>query len=413
MRAGSKGYHKKILPNKIRVIGEEIKGFNSVTVGIFVFCGSRDEPQTDRGIAHFTEHMLFKGTEKRSSLDISKEIDAVGGIINAYTNKEYTCYYVKIIQEKIDLALDVLSDIFLNSVIKEEEIEREKKVVLQEIGMVNDTPDDVIHDLLLEALFGKDSLGFSILGTEETVKNFKREKIINFIENYYLNDRIIIAAAGNFKWDEFYDKVSYYFGGRKYKDIKFPERNNKSEGENISLTKEHLYQINTAIGFKTVSRYDSDYYPLKVLNSILGSSMSSYLFQELREKTGYAYTVFSHTNAYQDTGYLEIYYATSPKTQNHCLDKIREILKRFTDGQIKETELNNTKEQIKGYVLLSQDSSNARFTYNAKVEMYHNEFIPLEKELEKIYKVTLDDIVRVANTYLNFDKAKIVTISPK
>lgn len=279
--------------------------------------------------------------------------------------------------------------------------------------MVNDTPDDVIHDLLLEALFGKESLGFSILGTEETVKNFNRGKVLSFIENYYLNDRIIIASAGNFKWNDFYEKVNHYFGGRIYKDIKFPVRKNTSEGENISLTKEHLYQINTAIGFRTVSRYSEDYYPIRVLNSILGSSMSSYLFQELREKTGYAYSVFSHTQAYQDTGFLEIYYATSPKNHNYCLDKVKDILKRFSDGLIKESELDHTKEQIKGYVLLSQDSSDARFSYNAKVEMYHNEFIPLERELEKIYKVTLDDIVRVANDYIDFDKAKIVTISPK
>lgn len=413
MRARSKGYHKKILPNGIRVIGEEIPGFNSVTVGIFVFCGSRDEPSSDRGIAHFTEHMLFKGTERRSSLDISKEIDGVGGIINAYTNKEYTCYYVKVVQDKLELALDVLSDIFLNSTIKEEELDKEKTVVVQEIGMVNDTPDDVIHDLLLEALFGKECLGFSILGTEETVKNFNREKILSFIDNFYLNDRIIIAAAGNLRWDDFFEKAKYYFGYRSSKKINFPERKNCSEGQDISIKKDHLYQTNTAIGFKTVSRYSNDYYPIRVLNSILGSSMSSYLFQELREKTGYAYSVFSLTQSYQDTGFLEVFYATAPKNNNFCLDKVKEILDRFKNGKISESELNHTKEQIKGYIMLSQDSSDARFSYNAKVEMYHNEYIPLEKELEKIYQVTLDDIVRVANEYLIFDKAKIVTITPK
>ncbi len=409
----SKGYHKKLLPNGIRVIGEEIKGYNSVTVGIFVFCGSRDEPSTDRGIAHFTEHMLFKGTYKRSSLDITKEIDGVGGIINAYTNKEYTCYYSKVVYDKLELALDVLSDIFLNSRLDETEIEKEKGVVIQEIKGVNDTPDDVIHDLLLEALFGRESLGFSILGTEETVKNFSREKIVNFIDNYYLNDRIIVAAAGNFNWDEFYSLADSYFGNRKRKDLPFPDRKNSSEGTNIAITKDHLYQINTAIGFKTLSIYHEDYYPIKVINAMLGLGMSSYLFQELREKTGYTYNVYAFSSSYQDTGYMEIYYGTSPEKHNACLDKIKEIIDKFRKGDITEDELNHKKEQIKGSRLLLQDSSDARFSYNSKVEMYFNKYMPVEKELEKIFKVTIDDIVEVSNKYLDFDKAKIVTISPR
>jgi len=407
-----KGYHKRNLTNGIRIIGEEIPDYNSVTVGIFVFCGGRDEPASQLGIAHFTEHMLFKGTKSRSALDISKTIDRIGGIINAYTNKEYTCYYVKIIKEKLELGLELLSDIFLNSVFPEDELEREKNVVLQEIGMVNDTPDDLVHDLVLQAIFGKDSLGHSLLGTEKHVKSFSRETVEKFVNEYYQNDRVVIAAAGNFKWAEFNELAEKFFGSRKNGNLVF-NREAKKTGRDIKLSKSHLYQIHTAMGFKTVSIYDKDKYPLKVLNYILGAGMSSLLFQELREKSGYAYSVFSFTHEYQDTGYLEIYYGTSLKHHKKCMDKVAEILNKIAKGDIPKEEIGYAKEQMKGYSLIALDSSDARFSYNAKTELYYNNFIPLEKELEEVNKVTLDDVVRVANTYLPLEKAKYAIISPQ
>lgn len=406
-----KGYHKKELNNGIRIIGEEIHDYNSVTVGIFVFCGGRDEPKDQLGIAHFAEHMLFKGTKTRSALDISKTIDRIGGIINAYTNKEYTCYYVKIIKDKLALGIELLADIFLDSVFPEDELEREKNVVLQEIGMVNDTPDDLVHDLLLESLFGKDGLGHSLLGTEEHVKSFSRDKISSFIENYYQNDRIVIAAAGNFTWGDFSELAEKYFGKRKKSSNAFKRESSKT-GSNIKLFKSHLYQIHTTMGFKTVSIYNDDKYPLKVLNYILGAGMSSLLFQELREKSGYAYSVFSFTHEYQDTGYLEIYYGTSLKHHENCMEKVNEILTKIRSGHIPKEEVEFAKEQMRGYNLIAQDSSDARFSYNAKVELYHNEFIPLEKELERVNRVSFDDVVRVANTYLSLDKAKFAIIAP-
>lgn len=406
-----KGYHKKVLKNHIRVIGEELHDYNSVTVGIFVFCGGRDEPPDQRGIAHFTEHMLFKGTKSRSAIEISKTIDRIGGILNAYTNKEYTCYYAKVVKDKVKTALELLADIFLNSVFPEEELEREKNVVLQEIAMVNDTPDDLVHDLLLEALFGKDGLGHSLLGTESHVKSFDREKIANFVKNYYLNDRIVIAAAGNFDWHEFSDYAEYLFGDRAT-ITKSLLRKTEGSGNDITLHKNHLYQIHTTIGFKTVSIYGEDKYPLKVLNSFLGAGMSSLLFQELREKSGYAYSVYSFLHNYEDTGYLEIYYGTSPKHHLICMDKVKEILANIAKGNFPKEDVEYAKEQLRGYSLIAQDSSDARFLYNAKTELYYGQFIPLEKELERINSVTFDDVVRVANEYLDMEKAKFAIIAP-
>lgn len=408
-----KGYHKVTLPNGIRLIGEEVQGFNSCTVGIFVFTGSRDENPANLGIAHFTEHMLFKGTEKRTALEISKAIDNVGGILNAYTNKEYTCYYSKVVSDKMDLALDILSDMFLNSTFPKEELQKEKEVIVQEIHMVNDTPDDLVHDLLLESLYGKEGLGSFILGTEEIVRGFESKTIRNFVEEFYLNERIVVACAGNFNWDKFKNRAEEFFSTRESKFTKFPERRVGILPSKIVVKKEHLNQVHVAIGFPIVSIYDEDKYPLKILNYILGAGMSSILFQELRESSGYVYSTYSSINLYQDTGVLYIYFATTPDKKELCMEKIESILNRLKSGDITEEDIANAKEQIKGYTLISLDSSDARFSYNARSELYFNKYIPIEAELEKIFLLKKSDIIDVANKYLDLSKSGIACVEPQ
>lgn len=407
-----KGYHKITLPNSIRLIGEEVPGFNSCTVGIFVFTGSRDEKFNQLGIAHFTEHMLFKGTEKRTALEISKAIDNVGGILNAYTNKEYTCYYAKVVSDKMDLALEVLADMFLNSTFPEDELEKEKEVIVQEIHMVNDTPDELIHDILLESLFGKHGLGSFILGTEEIVRGFESRTIKNFVEDFYLNERIVIACAGNFKWEKFKNKAEELFGIRQVNITKFPERKVNVSPTKIEVKKEHLNQVHVAIGFPIVSIYHEDKYPLKILNYILGTGMSSILFQELRESSGYVYSTYSSISLYQDTGILYIYFATTPEKKDLCMEKIENILNRLKAGNITDDDITNAKEQIKGYTLISLDSSDAKFSYNARSELYFNKYMPIEAELEKIFLLRKSDIVDVANKYLDLTKAGIACVEP-
>lgn len=407
-----KGYHKTILSNGIRLIGEEVSGFNSCTVGIFVFTGSRDERPNELGIAHFTEHMLFKGTEKRTSLDISKAIDNVGGILNAYTNKEYTCYYAKVVSDKMDFALEILSDMFLNSIYPQEELQKEKEVIVQEIHMVNDTPDDLVHDLLLEALYGKEGLGSFILGREETVRGLNREDIRRFVEEFYLNERIVIACAGNFEWERFRKKAEELFGVRQAKIISFPERKTDVMPTKINVGKEHLNQVHVAIGFPAISIYDDDKYPLKLLNYILGAGMSSILFQELREISAYVYSTYSSIHLYQDTGFLYIYFATTPDKKELCMDKIENILQLLKRGNITDDDINNAKEQIKGYTLLSLDSSDARFSYNARSELYFNRYMPVEAELEKVFLLKKSDVIEIANKYLDLTKAGIACVEP-
>ncbi len=407
-----KGYHKAILPNAIRLIGEEVPGFNSCTVGIFVFTGSRDEKPNESGIAHFTEHMLFKGTEKRTSLDISKAIDNVGGILNAYTNKEYTCYYAKVVSDKMDFALEILSDMFLNSIYPKVELEKEKEVIIQEIHMVNDSPDELVHDLLLEALYGKKGLGSFILGSEETVRELDSNDIRRFVDEFYLNERIVIACAGNFEWEKFRNKAEELFSIRESKIINFPRRESDVIPAKINVEKEHLNQVHVAIGFPAISIYDDDKYPLKLLNYILGVGMSSILFQELREISAYVYSTYSSIHLYQDTGFLYIYFATTPDKKGLCMDKIENILQFLKDGNINDEDVKNAKEQIKGYTLLSLDSSDAKFSYNARSELYFNRYIPIEAELEKIYLLRKSDVIDVANKYLDLSKAGIACVEP-
>lgn len=407
-----KAYHKTVLPNGIRVIGESVEGYNSCTVGVFVFCGGRDELPSQTGIAHFTEHMLFKGTEKRTALDISKCIDNIGGILNAYTNKEYTCYYSKIISDKLEVGVELLSDIFLNSVFPEEELKKEKEVVVQEIHMIDDTPDELVIDLLMEAIYGKESLGASLLGTEQHVKSFSKENIVTFIDNLYLNDRVIIACAGNFNWNSFLKLTEKYFGERVKKTGRFPVRHSLLRKENILVKKDQLNQVHVAIGFPTVSIYEKDKYPLKLLNFILGVGMSSLLFQELREKHGYVYSTYSSTVHYQDTGFLYIYYATTPDKKELCEEKIGAIIDKLNKGNISDEDIMHAKEQIKGYTLISLDSSDARFSYNAKSELYFNSFVPVEEELEKLSLVAKDDIINVAQKYINLEKASTALVLP-
>lgn len=411
-RTETKQLFKAVLPNGIRVIGEEQGGFNSLTTGIFVFTGGRDEPPAARGIAHFTEHMLFKGTHVRSSLDISREIERIGGVLNAYTDKEYTCYYSKVVKDKLGFAVELLSDIFLNSTFPQDELEKEKQVVLQELAMVNDTPDDLVHDVLSESLYGRGALGESLLGDETSIKSFSRGTLSSFMADYYRNDRIVVACAGNFKWNEFLKEVEARFAGRPSTQTSFPERLDTGTGRSRTIRKKHLFQVHTAIGFKTCSVYDDDRYALKVLNTILGGGMSSLLFQELREKTGYAYSVYSYTHTYQDSGFLEIYFGTTPEHQDACMDAVRDILRRLRSGEVTHDDVVHAQEQVRGYSLIAQDSSDARFSYNARCELYHGRHVPFEQDVERIFKVTRDDIIDVANRYLSMDDARIARIAP-
>src|SRR5512143_1369695 len=310
------------LDNGVRVITEAMPGVPSVTVGIWVENGSRYERPDQAGISHFLEHLFFKGTERRTAAQIAEEIDAVGGVLNAFTGKEYTCYYAKVLDEHLSLALDLLADVFTCSQFAEEEIERERTVIVQEISQIEDTPDDYVHDLFTQAFWPGHPLARPIAGTAETVSTFRRKEFVDFLAARYRPDRILVAGAGNLKHEALAEVVERQLGplagSAPILDGPAPVA---SRG--VSIHQKDLEQVHLCFGASGVSQHDDDRYAAHLLNSALGGGMSSRLFQEIREKRGKAYTVYSFLASYLDAGYAGVYVGTSPAWVAEVVDVIR------------------------------------------------------------------------------------------
>ena len=299
------GYQKTVLHNGIMVITEEIPYLQSVSIGVWVLTGSRDEEPHENGISHFIEHLLFKGTETRTAFDIAKEIDSVGGTLNAFTGREYTCFYAKVIDKNLPLAIGILSDIFLHSLIDSNDVEKERMVILQEIKMVEDTPDDYIHDLFSRVCWGNHPLGFPIFGTSERVQSFRRDQIHQFFKEKYQSNRIIICASGNLRHQEVVDWIGETFG-QLPKSTKSRERLKPDSISTTNIRKRDLEQVHFCLGTKGLQYNHSLRFASYVLNTILGGGMSSRLFQEIRENRGLAYSVYSYLPTYIDTGLVVV-----------------------------------------------------------------------------------------------------------
>ncbi len=393
---------KTVLDNGIRIISEEITYVRSVSIGVWVGCGSRYEKASINGAAHFIEHMLFKGTKTRSALDIAAEIDSVGGILNAYTGKEVTSYYIKIPDYHLPLALDLLADILNNSLFDPEEIEKERSVILQEINMVEDTPDDYIHDFFSSIFWNDHPLGFPVLGTRETVGYLERGHLLDFFARNYTGDNLLIAAAGNMKHDDLVNLVRRLFikNGKKIKRkaVKKPRDGKSGVKKSSSVMEKDLEQVHAIIG-APAPPYASDLrYPGFILNAVLGGSMSSRLFQEIREKRGLAYAIHSYMVSFSDTGMLGIYFGADG-------DRLEEIskltfaeLQRIKTDLLNDKELRAVKEQIKGNFLLSMESTDNRMMKIAKNEIYFHRNIPAEETVKGIESVSAADVRKLAES---------------
>jgi predicted Zn-dependent peptidase len=392
---GASGYQKTILENGIKVITEEIPYLKSVSTGVWAITGSRDEQPHENGIAHFIEHLLFKGTERRTAFDIAKEIDSVGGTLNAFTGREYTCYYAKVIDQNFPLAIDLLSDIFLHPLIEVNDVEKERMVILQEIKMVDDTPDDYIHDLFNRAYWKNHPLGLPICGTTENVQSFNREQIYQYFKKSYPPDRVIICAAGNLEHQEVVGQVHKTFG-------QIPRSNQsleRSRPDSVSTTdiwKRDLEQVHICLGTRGLPYNHSLRFASYVLNTILGGGMSSRLFQEIRENRGLAYSVYSYLPAYIDTGLFVVYAGTSEESYQEVIDLILKQFKRLTNETFKNGELETAKEHLKGNLLLSLESSDSLMTRLAKNEIYFGSYIPVEQILSGIEAVKEEDVHQLA-----------------
>jgi predicted Zn-dependent peptidase len=385
-----------VLPNGVRIITEQLNGVRSVSLGVWVNVGSRNDPPRGRGIAHFTEHMLFKGTQRRSAMQIAKEIDALGGHLNAQTAKEYTLYYTKVLDEHLFKAADILFDLFLHSEINPDELEKEKKVVLQEIRMTEDTPDDYITDLFAEAFFHDTTLGISILCSIEHVGSFSRESIIDFMGTSYSPESIIIAGAGNLDHQELVE-----FSTPLFRDIP-PRRGRYDEPapEPISGARKIIYkdieQVHFTLGARGSAMRDDRRWAYIVLNTMLGGSMSSMLFQEAREERGLVYSIYSYLNAYRDCGALAVYAACTPENVNMTLEVVGAQIMRLKTGDLEDIRLEDIKTQIMGNLLLARESSVNRMSSMAKNEIYYGREVTMDEVIKKIQAVSMDDVVSLA-----------------
>jgi predicted Zn-dependent peptidase len=377
------GYQKTVLDNGIKVITEEIPFLKSVSIGVWVVTGSRDEQPHENGISHFIEHLLFKGTERRTAFDIAKEIDSVGGTLNAFTGREYTCFYAKVIDKNLPLAIDLLSDIFIHSLMDPKDVEKERMVILQEIKMVEDTPDDYIHDLFNRVCWGEHPLGFPIFGTSELVQSFSRDQIYQFFKEHFQPNRIIICAAGNLQHQEVVDWIEKTFGQISKSD-KVRERIRPNSISATNIWKRELEQVHFCLGTKGLQYNHSLRFASYVLNTILGGGMSSRLFQEIRENRGLAYSVYSYLPTYIDTGLVVVYAGTNEGSFQEVIELILKEFVRLKKEPFKGGELETAKEQLKGNLLLSLESSDNLMTRLAKNEIYFESYLPVEKILEGI-----------------------------
>lgn len=400
---------KYTLDNGVRVIIEKIPTVRSVALGIWVGTGSRNEEPTNNGISHFIEHMLFKGTKSRSAKEIAESFDQIGGHVNAFTSKEYTCYYARVLDDHAPMALDILSDMFFNSVFDEEEIKKERKVVIEEIKMYDDTPDDLVHDLISKASFPHHSLGYSILGTEDVLNQINQDKILSYINQRYTPSNVVITVAGNVTDGllmSIKEQFSTFQRGTEDNSRTIPQFH-----AGIKLKKKDTEQAHLCLAFPGLEVGNKDIYALILMNNILGGSMSSRLFQEVREERGLAYSVFSYHSSFRDNGMFTVYAGTAPNQLEEVYSVVVNTLQSLkADGMTKE-ELKKGKEQLKGSLMLSLESTNSRMSRLGKNELLLGKHLNLDEILQRVDNVSLDHVKETIDKIFN-QPMSIALVSP-
>lgn len=403
--------NKTILANGLTIITESIPFVKSVSAGIWVKTGSRYETIHESGITHFLEHMLFKGTAARTSFDIASQIESRGGYLNAFTSNEYTAYYVRCLDSELPTALDVLSDMVLRASLPNEEIGKEKKVVIEEMKMYRDSPDDYLFEEFISQIFDNHPLGRPIIGYESTVNNFTREQLVGYISDHYRNGNLILAVTGNVNHDEVVNLVEKEFilavgDSTPKQHVLTPYKPSKKE-----LTKD-IEQTHYFIGKRGLGSVDVDRYKLLMLNAILGGGMSSRLHQNIREKYGYCYTIQSMIQSFSDTGIFAVYTGTDKQHLTHVKDLVVNEFDKLKNEELTEKEFNDAKTQLKGLLLLNQESTNNRMVRMAKSEIYHNRYVTLEEIEEKINAVTTQELLEFSNSFLTEESLSESILTP-
>lgn len=401
---------KEYLENGIPVVMESFKNVRSVAVGIWVKVGSRYETPAMNGISHFLEHMFFKGTKKRSPKDIAVEIDSMGGDLNAFTSRENTAFYIKVLDEYLEKGVDLLSDIFVHSTFPEDELEKEKKIIKEEVKMVEDTPDDYIHDLFNQTIWGDEGLGQSILGRRETIASFTREDLIRHISKYYGTKDIIISCAGKFQPAKLMGLLRERFGGlrRGSEPRKGPPPEFKSD---VKVYTKDISEAHICIGVPSVSQTSEDRYALFVLNTLLGGGVSSRLFQEIRENRGLAYSVYSYTSMYIDTGLWGVYAGVSKKRIREVAELIIHEMLSLKDT-LTEEELDKAKRHLKGNMILGLESTNSRMNNIARQEINFGRYISPDEISKAVEMVSMKQLKELSERLLMKTSLSVTAYGP-
>ncbi len=385
------------LDNGLRVVTEHIDYVKSVSVGLWVENGSRNENIKNNGISHFIEHMFFKGTKNRTAKEIAETIEDVGGQINAFTGKEATCFYIKTLDTHLELSLDVLSDMLFNSKFDEEEIEKEKGVIIEEINMNEDSPEDVLSDLHSIAIWGEDPISYPILGSIENVKSFNQKILKDYIEQYYIPENSVISICGNFDVNSIEYMVDKFFGNWSSSRKKITTYSTPTILNNSMFKQKSIEQLHISLGLQGIPLGDDDIYTLLFLNNILGGGVSSILFQKVREELGLCYSIYSYISSFNNTGTLNIYTGLTPSCAGDALNIIKENIYNFSKSDLSKDRIFKTKEQLKAGYIIGLESTNSRMFSNGKSVLFLNRINTPEDIMEKIDNINIDSIKKIQN----------------
>lgn len=403
-------YKIHTLKNGLTIIGEEIPYLKSISLGVWINAGSRIEDEKISGVSHFIEHMLFKGTKNRTSKEIASEIDNLGGQINAFTSKECTCYYVKLLDSHIDIGIDILSDMILNPLFDKNDIDKERLVILEELKMYEDSPEDLAYDLLIENIYKGDPLGMNIIGTEESLKGIGRKEIVDYFEKYYVPNNSVISVCGNFNFEEMINKLEEKFINWNSKDVNIEVEKAKFNSCFIAKNKD-TEQVNIAISLEAIPVEDiKEVYALSVINTVFGGSISSRLFQKIREEQGLVYSIYSSQSLYRKCGEVGIYASMSKDNLKKVYEMILDEIKDLKKNYLTEKEIKESKEQLKGSYILGLESTSSRMMSIGKSMLLHRQVRDTDEILKLIDEVDKETINRVIDKVFNIDKLGICIV---
>ncbi len=407
-------YNKTTLKNGIRVVSERVPWVSSVCIGVWIFVGSRDENQKEMGLSHLIEHMLFKGTKRRTAKQIALALESIGGSLNAFTGRENTCYYAKVLDENLDVAIDLLSDIIKNPLFDPVDFKKEKKVIIEEINEAEDTPSDLIFDLFMETLWKNQTLGKPILGTVESIKRIKRKNLLVYFKHNYIPPKMVVCASGNLSHKKLVKMVEKKFV-KDFSDFDQIDPRMKKKAEPYAqkmVTEKKIAQTHLCIGFPAFEFNHPQKYPALVLSNILGGGMSSRLFQTVREKLGLVYNIYNFFDFYFDTGAFGVYLGTNQKDVQLAVEVVLKEFSEIKEKRLPKTELEDAKYNLKGNLVLGAENISYRMNRLARHELYSQTHLSLKKSISAIEKVTVKEVKETAEKILDPNKICVTILGP-